>query len=171
MLHFSVKKILATAIILAATAAVQADTVRWWSFNSGLDAARKQKKPIVIDFYADWCHWCKVMEESTFGEKNISRKLNSDYIAVKVDTQKNERITYRGVNYTPLTFAQAVGVDGLPTVLFLDRDGNPITRLGGYIRPHTFIALLDYIKDECYRDHVAFKDYVSGKTSCRPPKK
>lgn len=164
-------KLCISALLISVAACAEAETVRWWSFNSGLEAARRQKKPIVVDFYADWCHWCKVMEETTFADAQISKKLNRDYIAVKIDTQKNETITYQGNNYTPMTFAQAVGVEGLPTVLFLDRDGKPITRLGGYIRTHTFIAILDYIRDECYREHIAFKDYVSGKTNCRGPRK
>jgi len=165
-----IKKAMVVSLIFAASCA-QAAEVRWWSFNSGIEAAKRQQKPIVVDFYADWCHWCKVMEKSTFGDPAISRKLNSQYIAVKIDTQKNEQIVYRGVAYTPLTFAQAVGVEGLPTVLFLDKNGNVITRLGGYIRPHTFTAILDYIRDECYLQHVPFKDYVSGKTNCRGTQK
>ncbi len=162
----------AVVIMLIFTAScVQAAEVRWWSFNSGIEEAKRRKKPVMVDFYADWCHWCKVMEKSTFGDAAISRKLNDQYIAVKIDTQKNETINYRGTVYTPLTFAQAVGVEGLPTVLFLDKNGNVITRLGGYIRPHTFTAILDYIKDECYLQSVAFKDYVSGKANCRRPQK
>ena len=40
--------------------------VTWIGFNEGLEKAAKEKKNILVDFYTDWCHWCKVMDEKTF---------------------------------------------------------------------------------------------------------
>lgn len=157
-----------TALSISSSAG---EDIRWYSFDRGMELARKHKKPAVVDFYADWCHWCQVMAKTTFQNAEIVKKMNGDYVAIKIDTQKNESITYKGVRYTPTGFAQAIGVEGLPTVLFLDKNGQIITRLGGYIRAATFLAILDYIKDECYLDKIAFADYVNGKKNCRGAKK
>ena len=155
------------ALITCAVSTAHAQSVRWWNFNRGIDAAKTRNKPIVVNFYADWCHWCKTMDRTTFADKDIVTKLNNAYIAIKIETQKDERITYMGRNYNPQSFAHAMGVEGLPTVMFLDKNGAVITRLGGYIRPQTFTAILDYIREECYTQQVPFKDYISGKTNCK----
>ncbi len=174
MKKFSIIRIaiVATGCIAAlSTTPASGENIRWYSFDKGMEIARKYKKPAVVDFYADWCHWCHVMAKTTFQHNTIIKKMNTDYVAIKIDTQKNESITYKGVRYSPTSFAQATGVEGLPTVLFLDKHGNIITRLGGYIRPATFLAILDYIKDECYLDRITFSDYVHGKKNCRGTKK
>lgn len=162
---------IALGIAALSISSASGENIRWYSFDKGMEIARKHKKPVVVDFYADWCHWCQVMAKTTFQNPAIIKKMNTDYVAIKIDTQKSESLTYRGVRYSPTGFAQAIGVEGLPTVLFLDKNGSIITRLGGYIRPATFLAILDYIKDECYLDQIAFADYVNGKKNCRGAKK
>ncbi len=157
--------------VLPFAANARGEDIRWYSFDKGMEIARTHKKPAVVVFYADWCHWCQVMAKTTFKDTAIIRKMNTDYVAIKIDTQKNESITYKGTRYSPASFAQALGVEGLPTVFFLDKNGQIITRLGGYIRAATFLAILDYIKDECYLDKIAFADYVNGKKNCRGLKK
>lgn len=157
--------------VISFTHSISEENIRWYSFDKGIKIAQKYKKPAVVDFYADWCHWCQVMAKTTFQNKTIIKKMNTDYVAIKIDMQKNESITYKGVRYSPTSFAHAIGVEGLPTVLFLDKNGQTITRLGGYIRATTFLAILDYIKDECYLDKIAFSDYLNGKKNCRGVKK
>ncbi len=163
----TVSSLLFIAIIISISPAVNAQSVRWWNFNKGLEAAKARKKPVIVSFYADWCQWCKTMDRTTFADRDIIKKLNNDYIAIKIETPKNERLTYMGRSYNSESFAHAMGVEGLPTVLFLDKNGAVITRLGGYIRPHTMTAILDYIREECYTNQVPFKDYISGKTNCK----
>ena len=70
--------------------------VKWESFNSGFKKAKKEKKSIIIDFYADWCHWCKVMDEKTFGDKDIEKKLIDRFIAVRINAEsRTETATYK----------------------------------------------------------------------------
>ncbi len=141
--------------------------MRWYSFNKGIEAARMQRKPIVVDFYADWCGWCKVMDKSIFSDPVIVNKLSRNYISIKIDFESNESLRYKNIRFTPKEFAGVLGIRGLPTVVFMDKDSEVITILPGLIRPDTFDSLLGYIKDECYKKSVSFKDYVGGRTNCR----
>ena len=60
-----------------------------------------------------------------------------------------------------------VGVKALPSFLFMNRIGEIITVVSGFIKPKDFINILGYIKDECYKNNVPFVDYVKGKVDCK----
>ncbi len=141
-------------------------TVKWESFNSGLSKALKQKKPVIIDFYADWCRWCKVMETETFSNEEVAKILNKDFITIRVDTEKSESITYKGKTTTSSQFAPMLGIQGLPTVVFMDSDGDLIDKVPGFIKPDIFVGILRYISEGCYKQQISFADYMSKKAAC-----
>jgi thioredoxin-related protein len=141
-------------------------TVKWEPFNSGLKKALKQKKPVIIDFYADWCYWCKVMEKETFSNQEVAKLLNKDFIAVRVYTEKDEEITYMGKTITSGRFVSMLGVRGLPTVVFMDNEGRLIDQVPGFIKPDIFIGILRYISEGCYKQQISFADYMNKKSGC-----
>ena len=65
---------------------------KWHSFNDGLVKADKESKMILVDFYADWCHWCKVMDEKTFKDENVAKKLQERFVTIKLDAEDAKRI-------------------------------------------------------------------------------
>ncbi|HDP80585.1 MAG TPA: DUF255 domain-containing protein [Spirochaetes bacterium] len=132
----------------------------WYDFQTGMKKAKELKRPVVIDFYASWCSWCAVMERETFGHEEVARRLKNDYVTIRVDVEKGANITMGGSVINPQQFAAMMGVKGLPSVAFMDRDGGLITMIPGYIKADTFLPLLDYIKSECYLRKVSFQDYV-----------
>ncbi len=141
-------------------------TVRWESFNSGLSKALKQKKHVIVDFYADWCYWCKIMERETFTNPEVVKVINRDFIAVRVYTEKDESINYKGVKTTSGRFASMLGVRGLPTVVFMDGKGNLIDQLPGFVKPDIFVSILRYISEGCYKQQISFADYMNKKAGC-----
>ena len=46
--------------------------VVWMKFDEGIAKGSKENKNIIVDFYTDWCHWCKVMDEKTFVSTSIT---------------------------------------------------------------------------------------------------
>ena len=42
----------------------------------------------MIDIGAVWCHWCHVMDESTYSDPQVAAALNSEFVPVKVDTDE-----------------------------------------------------------------------------------
>ncbi len=154
-------------IFLLDNSSFSKSSIEWYSFNAGIKKAKSQKKHIVIDMYASWCHWCKVMDKETFEDSEVVKKIKKDYIPIRLDMDSRARIKYQKYNLTPNELSKLFGVQGLPTVVFMDKNGKFIDKLAGFIKPKLFSAILEYIKAECYKKDVTFKDYMGDKTKCK----
>lgn len=105
--------------------------IKW---NNNLDDALKQSqkenKNIFIYFGAEWCGYCKSLEKDTFTNPQLAKKLNNEYICVKVDTDENPDL------------ASKYNVKGLPTLMILDSEGNPIKTIPGFATPEELLTKL-----------------------------
>ncbi|MBN1154670.1 thioredoxin fold domain-containing protein [candidate division KSB1 bacterium] len=139
----------------------------WIGFDEGLAKAAKEKKHMIVDFYTDWCHWCKVMDEKTFSETSINSKLVDRFITVRIDAENSSKTaTYKGNTYTNIQLTQAFGVRGFPSLAFMDKDGEIITIVPGYVPPETFIYILDYVDQECYKKQMPFDEFMKKQGKC-----
>ena len=91
--------------------------------------AKQRKTLIVVDAYADWCHWCKKMDEDTFTNAEVQHRMK-DFIPVRINTDDNPEM------------AQRYGVTGLPTTLVLDATGKVKVSQSGYLPPQDYLQLL-----------------------------
>lgn len=145
--------------------------VVWYSFDKGLAKAAKEKKNVLIEFYTGWCHWCKVMDEKTFSVPAVRKKLAKRFVTIRINAESNtEKATYKGQTYTNVQLTRAFGVNGFPSLAFLDKQGEPITVVPGFIPPETFIHILDYIDKDCYKKQMSFEEFMK-KGECDETKK
>ncbi|MGH7863915.1 MAG: thioredoxin domain-containing protein [Candidatus Binataceae bacterium] len=104
--------------------------IRWQPWNdSAFALARKLKRPLLIDIGAMWCHWCHVMDETTYADPKVIELLNRRYVPVKVDA--DERPDIDGFYQAA---ARAFSAGGWPLTCFADSDGNPMF-IAGYLPP------------------------------------
>lgn len=145
-----------------------AASVPWLGVNEGLKRARETGKPVVVNFYADWCGWCRKMDAEVFRDREVAGALERGYVPVQVRTDRDagEVIRYRNHTLTLREFTMMLGVQGLPTVVFLESDGALITKIPGFIEKPMFLSLLGYIGDQCYRKSVSFEEYSRGGVPC-----
>ena len=125
----------------------------WYhDWNTGLAAAKEQGRPVLVDFYTDWCHWCDEMDEKTFADSEIKKKFADGWITIKIDAEDQAVSgTYKGDTLTYPQMAAAFGVTGYPAYVFIDKEGEPIHLLTGYREKEQFTVFLDYFKDEIYK--------------------
>ncbi|HUE59831.1 MAG TPA: DUF255 domain-containing protein, partial [Acidimicrobiales bacterium] len=59
----------------------RASEIRWHSWSPGaFEEARATRKPILLSISAVWCHWCHVMDETTYSHPGVIDLINSDYV-------------------------------------------------------------------------------------------
>ena len=110
-------------------------SVEWTPFTGErLSLATRQGKPVVLDFYADWCIPCHELDRSTFTHPEV-RRLLARFVPLKVDLTSDK---VEEVQALRARFA----VNGVPTVLFLTPEGDevPNTRVVGFLPPQDFAA-------------------------------
>ena len=105
------------ATVLIGSFLMRGPTVAWQSYSENLiEQARALNKPVIIDFYADWCAPCRELDEVTFHNPDIVKQGKHDFIMIKVDlSRKGNPVHEKLLNQ--------YGVKGVPTVVFLDHQG------------------------------------------------
>jgi thiol:disulfide interchange protein DsbD len=113
----------------------QGSGVTWQPYSDGLfSEVKRLKKPVIIDFYADWCAPCRELDEITFHDAEIVKQAKKNFIMVKVD------LTRKG-NPGQEHLLREYEVKGVPTVVFLDHQGNERhdLRLADFLPPDQFL--------------------------------
>jgi len=119
-------KLIHMAILLLLSVPSAAGVTKWYDYEDGMVAAGSMQKPVFLEFYADWCAPCVAMEEITYPDPRVISEL-SDFVAIKVDTQKRIDIETR------------YGIAYYPTVVFLDTKGKEVSRHIGYLGPEELV--------------------------------
>jgi len=117
----------------------QAKAIVWLSYEEGLARGKNEKKKIFLNFYADWCQYCKVMDTQTFRDSSVIKYLNENFIPVRVNSDHKPQI------------AAAYNVTGLPVSWFIAENGESIGSQPGFLAPDTLLPLLKYIYTDSYK--------------------
>ena len=106
----------------------------WATFSPETFArAKAQHKYIVLDGSAEWCHWCHVMEATTYHDPEVRKILAAHFIAVKVDVDSRPDVEER------------YGEWGWPATVMFAPDATEIGKYRGYINPEKFKGILEEI--------------------------
>lgn len=111
--------------------------VDWQDWSAEVfEKARKENRYVVLDLEAIWCHWCHVMDQTTYRDEKVLEVLEKHYVAVKVDQDSRPDLASRYRDY------------GWPATIFFAPDGTEIVKRSGYINPDNMVALLEAIVED-----------------------
>ena len=106
----------------------------WLNYDTGLQKALSEKKLVMINFYANWCFYCKKMNNETFRNTKVTAYLKENFISIKLNTDKEKKL------------ASEFKVRGLPTIWFLKHNSSPLVHVAGYVPPDRFLNILKDVK-------------------------
>jgi hypothetical protein len=117
----------------------RAGEIRWrdWDDESFAEA-RKQEKPILLAISAVWCHWCHVMDETTYSSPEVIDTINRSFIPIRVDNDRRPDVNAR------------YNQGGWPTTAVLTPEGE-LLKGATYVPPEQMHDLLIQI-DRVYAD-------------------
>ena len=136
--------IISLFFIILIIAIANAQITKWYTYEAGMKEASSTGKPVILDFYADWCSPCIAMEEGTYPDPRVVSELE-DFIAIKVDTQVR------------IDIESKYHIAYYPTVIFLNAKGDEITRHVGYLGPEDMVKTINETRGKLPKEAPAFE--------------
>jgi thiol:disulfide interchange protein DsbD len=120
----------------------QTEGIKWRGYtDQSFAEAKSSGKPIIIDFSADWCGPCQLMNKHTFHNRSVMELAEKDFVTLNVDLT-------RGGDPQKERLVRRYNIQGVPTILFLDPGGEEKEdlRVMEYMPPDKFLARMDELK-------------------------
>ena len=132
--------------------------IKWreWG-DEAFEESRLTGKPVLLSISAVWCHWCHVMDHTTYSDSGVVRVINDRFVPVRVDNDRSPDINAR------------YNMGGWPSTVFLTEDRDIITG-ATYIPPQQMLPALVEIAESysADRDEMLSKGRGKiGRASCR----
>ena len=103
----------------------------WGDLNAEAFArARSEGRIVLIDGSAEWCHWCHVMDATTYRDPEVRKLLGERFLPVKVDIDSRPDFEERYHDW------------GWPATVLMTADAEEISKFRGYIPPAKFLDVL-----------------------------
>jgi len=123
------RRFLAAVALCLSVISVSAADAWLTDLDEGVKVAKAEKKAILVDFTgSDWCGWCIRLKKEVFDQKEFAA-ATKDFVLVELDyPQKKKQPAEEKAKNKAL--AEKFGIEGFPTVMLLDSNGEPFAQTG-----------------------------------------
>jgi thiol:disulfide interchange protein DsbD len=114
--------------------------VLWTEFSDGaLARAATARRPVLIDFEADWCLPCREMDRTTFRDPDFARTASS-FVLLRVDVTSEQEESS--------ALMRRFQVAGVPTYILLGPDGRERQRFVGFVAADELVRAMAALASE-----------------------
>ncbi len=133
----------------------RAHEIPWMEWGAeAFERARAEDKPVLLSISAVWCHWCHVMDETTYSDEHVIELLRDRFVPVRVDADVRPDV---GARYH---------AGGWPTTAFLSPAGEPISSLT-YLPPDRMLDLLQRVNEQWVVNRELVEEQIERLRSAR----
>ena len=135
----------------------QESQVGWreWGQAAFAEAAEKGR-PVLLSISAVWCHWCHVMDRTTYQDPEVIERIGGHFVPVRVDSDRRPDVNSR------------YNMGGWPTTAFLTPEGEILTG-ATYLPAGTMRELLDRVATFHAEHREDIRQEVAGRKRVAPP--
>ena len=121
-----------SAFLLAQIPAQSAETLSWTDWGDAAFArAKSEKKLVILDLEAVWCHWCHVMDQKTYADPKVADLLRKHFVTIRVDQDSRPDLSRKYEDF------------GWPATVFFDASGKELAIREGFVAPENMQALIE----------------------------
>lgn len=107
--------------------------IKWETdWNRAFERARREGKPVLVNFYAEWCVWCKHLETITFRDQKVAALLAERVVPLSVDIDGDVQQLIRDHR-----------IEAPPTIVVFNPAGAELGRIPGYLPPTGFLSTVE----------------------------
>jgi len=134
------------------------EKLKWMTLAEAREAMTKEKKPVLIDLYTDWCGWCKVMDKKTYTNPKVIAYLQEHFYPVKLNAETKESLSWNEKTYNfnaanrtnDFALFLTYGRLSYPTTVILPLDNSGPQPVPGYLEPKELELIVRYFGDGKY---------------------
>lgn len=142
-----------------------ASKLQWQGAEKVSELYKIEQKPIIVDLYTDWCHYCKVMDETAYANDSLTNYVANHFYAVKLNAEDKDDLVWMGKKYKyvprykvhELAIELTKGNLVYPTTIIIPPTGEPMI-VGGAMPIYRIESILKYYGSNTYKS-TSYDDF------------
>lgn len=148
------KKILTIIVILFANQIFA--QINTYTFEQAEKLSIENPKPLMIFIHTSWCKICKMMENTTFKNKDVIQNLNQNFYFISFNAEDKKEIQFhqntfkfkpKGTNSGIHELAELLSNQTYPTITILHPDYSIVTQIESFVNAKTLLKILEKAKN------------------------
>lgn len=139
--------VLLTAVVIGCSKGGSNDNLNWEeNLETALQKAKAENKAVLVNFTgSDWCQWCIKLSDEVFSKSEFEDYAEDNLILVRLDFPRSIEQSAETKLYNN-QLAQRYGVQGFPTVLLFNSQGQMVLQTG--YQPGGPVSYVEHLKNK-----------------------